>query len=164
MLKKLLSIVVMIPLILGIFGVTATVQAQGDKAFELIPAPKDAGYWSKVDELTKPWVKFWEKYNKTGDDYNKGDRDLGAALGSGIVTWDTILTLLTQIIKFVANTSLVIGAAMFIYAGYLYVTAVYMWEAQTSKANEAIRDAVIWVVLVIFSYAIQKIAIQWFLS
>lgn len=165
MLKKLLSIVVMIPLLAGVFGVVApsTTHAQADKAFELIPAPKKP-YADTVDKLTKPWVEFREEYNKAGDGYNRGKRDLGAAMGSGIITWDTILTLLTQIIKFVANASLVIGAAMFIYAGYLYVTAVYMWEAQTSKANEAIKDAVIGVVLVIFSYAIQRIAIQGFLS
>jgi len=162
MLKKLLMFIALIPMVLGIFGMTSQTYAQGD-AFELIPAP-EASYGWTVDKLTKPWVKFWEEYNKEGDEFNKGERDLGAAMGSGIITWDTILTLLTQIIKFIANTSMVIGAAMFIYAWYLYVTAVYSWEGQTSKANEAIKDAVIGIVLVIFSYAIQKIVVQSFLS
>lgn len=164
MFKQLLSFLITIPVILGVFGVVAPAFAQNaGTAFELIPAVVDDWYGKKVEDLTQPGVKFWEEYNNQGDKYN-ADRDLWAAMASGIITWDSILTVLTQIIKFIANTVLVVWSAMFIYAWYLYVTAVYSWDAQTSKANEAIKDAVIGVVLVIFSYAIQKIVVQSFLS
>lgn len=166
MLKKLLMVIALIPLFLGVLGMVAptpTYAQWAGNAFELIPEPQKP-YADKVEELTKPWVKFWDKYNDHGDSFNKWKRDLWWAIGSGIITWDTILTLLTQIIKFIANASMVIGAGMFIYAGYLYVTAVYSWESQTSKANEAVKDAVIGIVLVIFSYSIQRIVVQAFLS
>lgn len=71
--------------------------------------------------------------------------------------------MLIQVVRFVANMALVVGSAMVIYAGYLYVMSVYAGD-QTSKANEAVKDAAIGIVIVIFSYAIQKIVSQAFLS
>jgi len=80
-----------------------------------------------------------------------------------VVTRDTILLMLIQVVKFIANMALVVGAAMIIYAGYIYVMAVYAGD-NTSKANEAIKDAALGIVIVIFSYAIQRIVTQAFLS
>jgi len=92
--------------------------------------------------------------------------DLGAMLSSGIVTWDTILCLLIRIVKFVANMSLIVGSAMIIYAGYLYTISALSGTSvdESSKANEAIKNAAIGVVIVTFSYAIQRIVTEAFLS
>lgn len=66
-------------------------------------------------------------------------------------------------VKFIANGALIVGAAMVVYAGYLYVSSVYAGD-QSGKANDAIKNAVIGIVIVIFSYAIQRIVTQAFLT
>lgn len=145
--------------------------------FSLIPEAVDQSYSTKVDKLTDPSTdegkKFWNAYNAAGDAYANKDIssvefgcDLWAMLASGIVTWDTVLCLLIRVVKFVANMALVVWSAMIIYAGYLYtITAISGASIdQTSKANDAIKNAAIGIVIVIFSYALQRIVTQAFLS
>lgn len=145
--------------------------------FVLIPKAKDTNYGTKVDKLTDPNTaegkKFWNAYNSIGDGYMKSKSsskqywcDLGAMLSSGIVTRDTLLCLLIRVVKFVANMALIVWSAMIIYAGYLYVVSAMSGGSvdKTSDANEAVKNAAIGVVIVIFSYAIQRIVTQAFLS
>jgi hypothetical protein len=145
--------------------------------FVLIPEAKDEEFYENVDKLTDPNTdegkEFRNAYNSIWDEYATSDDsspqfwcDLGAMLSSGIVTWDTILCLLVRIVKFVANMALIVGSAMIIYAGYLYtITAMSGVSVdETWKANDAIRNAAIGIVIVVFSYAIQRIVTQAFLS
>lgn len=62
--------------------------------------------------------------------------------------------------------ALVVWAAMIIYAWYLYtITAITGSSVdETSQANDAIKNAAIGITIVIFSYAIQRIVTQAFLS
>jgi hypothetical protein len=48
---------------------------------------------------------------------------------SGIMNWDTILCLATQVVRFVSNMALVVGALMIIYAGYIYAMSVFNSDA-----------------------------------
>lgn len=134
-----------------------------DDSFVLIPEADDDGRVEDVKDLQvlKPDKDFWTDYNKYWDWYAK-DKNLGSQIASWVVTRDTILLLVTSIVKFVSNAALVVWSLMVIYAWYLYIMSAIAWD-QTSKANEAIKDAVIWIVLVIFSYAIQAFVIQAFL-
>lgn len=151
---------------LSVSTVSASAFKTDDPAFELIPKTKTDGRADDAKRLWELWHKkdFWKEYNKYWETYawQKEKDGLWKMLASGIVTWDTILILLTRVIKFIANAALVFGSAMFIYAWYLYVASALAWD-HTWKANDAIKNAVIWVVIVIFSYAIQKIVVQWFL-
>lgn len=137
-----------------------------DDTFVLIPEEKNPGTApNTVNLLSDPageGKKFWSSYEKYGNLFTE-EEDLGGSLASGVVTWDTILLMLIQVVKFIANMALVVGAAMVIYAGYIYVMAVYAGD-NTAKANEAIKDAALGIVIVIFSYAIQRIVTQAFLS
>jgi len=169
--KKLLSCLLIPLFALTMF--TSTVFATGaetkDKAFELIPKTEsDDWKWHVVELQELPKDKdFREEYNKKADEYaQKKDKDgLGKMLASGIVTRDTILILLTKFIKFISNAALVFGSAMFIYAWYLYISSAMSGDdSWTSKANSAIKNAIIWVVIVIFSYAIERIVVEGFLS
>jgi hypothetical protein len=87
-------------------------------------------------------------------------------LSSGVVTRDTLLCLIVRLVKFITNMALVVGSAMIIYAGYLYVVAAISGGSvdDTSKAQEAVKDAMIGVVIVVFSYALQRIVTQAFLN
>lgn len=140
--------------------------ANSDDPFVLIPeAESKENAANTVDLLANPagdGKRFWKAYNAYGDMFTE-EKDLGGSLASGVVTRDTILLMLIQVVKFIANMALVVGAAMIIYAGYIYVMSVYAGD-NTTKANEAIKDAAIGVVIVVFSYAIQRIVTQAFLS
>ncbi len=83
-------------------------------------------------------------------------------MASGIMNRDTIFLLLAQLVRVLSNMALVIGAAMIIYAGYLYISSVYTGD-NAAKANGAIKWAVIGIVVVIFSYAIIRILVAMFL-
>ncbi len=59
-------------------------------------------------------------------------------MASGIMNRDTIFLLLAQLVRVLSNMALVIGAAMIIYAGYLYISSVYTGD-NAAKANGAIK-------------------------
>lgn len=135
-----------------------------DDSFVLIPEAKNDWWVQDVQNLQK--IKkdkdFWTDYNTAWDNY-AWDKDVGSQMASWIITRDTILLLVVRIVKFVSNAALVVGSLMVIYAWYLYVMSAIAWD-QTSQANEAIKDAIIGIVVVIFSYAIQKLVIEAFLA
>gem|GEM_PF-5120984 len=55
---------------------------------------------------------------------------------------------------------------MIIFAGYLYTISALSGTSadKTSEANDAIKNAIIGIVIVVFSYAIQRIVTQAFLT
>jgi hypothetical protein len=153
-------------LLIGVlsFSVLSVVLAwNADDSFVLIPEAEDEGWKEDVQELQKlePDKDFWSDYNDKWNEFSK-EKDLGSQIASWIVTWDTIMLLVTRIVKFVSNTALVVWSLMVIYAGYLYIMSAIAGD-QTWKANEAIKDAIIGIVLVIFSYAIQAFVIEAFI-
>lgn len=167
----LLGVVVCVTMGIGVFSLA---WAADSSPFVLIPEAKD-NYGTTVDNLTDitkaEGKKFRNAYNTKADGYiGKKDSetqcDLWSMLGSGIVTWDTILCLLIRIVKFVANMWLVVGAGTIIYAWYLYAISALSGTSvdDTSKANDAIKSVAIGIVIITFSYAIQRIVSQAFLT
>lgn len=175
---KLLLYWIIVLLSFCVFHLQETVfatDASKDSPFVLIPKSKDPEFWSSVDKLTNPnrTKDFRSEYNRYADLYlwvndssTKFWCDLWWMLSSWIITRDTILCFLIRVVKFVANMALVVWAAMIIYAWYLYtITAISGSSVdETSQANDAIKNAAIGIVIVIFSYAIQRIVTQAFLS
>ena len=140
-----------------------SVSAQTDTAFELIPKAPNENYAEAVDDLwSNKKQDFWNKYQYFADSWSN-KKDVGSQLASGIMNRDTIFLLLARIATVLSNMALVIWSAMIIYAGYLYVVSVYAGD-NASKANGAIKRAIIGIVVVVFSYAIIKILTSAFLS
>lgn len=139
------------------------VAGNADDSFVLIPEAEGDQWKTDVKELQEldPDKDFWSDYNSRWNKFSK-DKDLWSQIASWIVTWDTIMLIVTRIVKFVSNAALVVWSLMVIYAGYLYIMSAIAGD-QTWKANEAIKDAIIWIVLVIFSYAIQAFVIEAFI-
>lgn len=148
--------------------------------FELIPdvTDKQAEEERKdaVELLSKPWEKwivsdnFAEIYNQKAKSFDDTDKKgkikecsgLWAQLASGIMNRDTILCIAAQVVRFITNMAMVVWAAMIIYAGYMYATAVFNW-GNAAKWWEAIKRAIVGIVVVIFSYAILNLLINAFL-
>lgn len=107
--------------------------------------------WRNVEEIWKnPW-KVWDKYNEiaASDDFTTSQQ-----LSSWIMNRDTILNYLTFIIKFLSQLWLLVWTIFIMIAWYKYVVSLFNWWKVPS---ESVKNAIIWIIIVIFSYAIMRI-------
>lgn len=148
--------------------------------FELLPKATD---WSKATDNIQDLWKIWssENFDLKYNEYAKQlwenawkKRNWSTRIEqcawlwnqfmSGIMNWDTILCLAAQVVRFISNMALVVWAAMIVYAWYMYAMSVF-WDSAwwVGKGNEAIKRAIIWIVIIIFSYAMLNFVIEAFL-
>ena len=128
--------------------------------FVLIPEANNTGeVENAIRDVWSKWGEVWKKYN---DKYEKKlKNDLWAQIATGIMWWDTILLFLKYLIKWLSQLGMVIGALMIIYAWYIYATAVFTWNA--TKWSTPVKNAIIWIIIIISSYVIMKILVNMFL-
>jgi len=128
--------------------------------FVIIPESKKSTWEIKnITNNIATWWKVWEKYN---EEYSKIKDDLWAQFATGVFWWDSILLFIKYLIKFLSQVGMVIGALMIIYSGYIYANAV--WTGNATKWVDPLKKAIIWVGIVIWSYAIMKILTSMFLG
>lgn len=127
---------------------TAGATSWMDAAAEAVKEVSSASAWS-----------VWDVYNKKA---NAMRGNLWAQMASGVMNWDTLLNYIIYLVKFLSQLAMVIWAATFIYAWYVYGTSIFTWNA--NQWTKAVKHAVIWMIIVIFSYAIMKILTSMFLS
>jgi hypothetical protein len=84
-------------------------------------------------------------------------------MASGIFTWETILDYLVYVIKFLSQAGLFVGACFIIYAGYIYGSSALTGK-DPSAGKTAIKNAIVGVLVVTFSYAIMKIVTAAFIN
>lgn len=131
--------------------------------FEIIPKAKEpTTIWDSVNEVWKDWWKVWETYNKKAESMNDLNK-VWDQFATGIMTWDTLIHYVIYLVRFISQIGLLIWWVMIIYAWYLYSTTVFGWW-DASKWNKAIKDAIIWILIVSFSYAIMKFLTAAFLT
>lgn len=151
-----------------------------DPEFELLPEATDTDATkTAVDALWNPnnSRNFWELYNQKARELGTTEEKkwlfkrrvvinecggLGNQFASWIMNRDTILCLASQVVRFVSNMALVVWALMIVYAGYMYATSVFSGE-NVNKGTEAIKFAIIGIVIIIFSYAILNLLLNAFL-
>lgn len=117
--------------------------------------------WKEVESIWE-WWKVWDKYNKQADEY-QSKKNLAAQMASGVFTWDTLLDYLVYLVKFLSEAGIFVWACFIIYAWYLYATNVFTGK-DPSSANKAIKNSILWVVIITFSYAIMKAIAAAFLT
>lgn len=158
--------------------VYAATNSTSNEGFFIIPKWSDyVGTWiienwetrakttlDAVKRVAEPWswdanTTLWERYN---DEAENMRNDVWQQFATWIMNWDTLINYTVYLVRFLSQISLVIWAAMFIYAGYTYAMWVFNWHA--SKWTEYIKSAIIWIVVVIFSYAIIRILTLAFLT
>lgn len=152
--KKLLLILLTIIVITW----TQTILAQD---FEIIPQA-ETNVWSDVDAIWNAWGKVREAYNKQAESYQQWGK-IWSAFASGVFTRSTILDYLVYLIRFLSQAWLLVWAAMIIYAWYIYASSSFTWW-DAWKWKKAITNAIIWVLVIVFSYAIMKIVTSAFIS
>lgn len=114
----------------------------------------DASEASQLTEVVSwVWAEWWkvmEIYTKQAD---ARSWDIEKQLATWIMTRDTLINYLVYVVKFLSQLWLAVWAWFIIYAWYTYMLSVFNWW----KAKpEVIKNAIIWVIIVIFSYAIMK--------
>lgn len=125
--------------------------------FEVIPEAKTNNQntlGEKVEYVGGSSGSKWtvrDRYNKTAT--KTYSWDLWAQFATGIFSRDGVLDYVVYIVRFISQMALVIGAGMIIYTGYKYASAVFTGK---SPSNDMIKDAIIGILIVIFSYAIMR--------
>ncbi len=119
------------------------------KDVEDISNSYDNGQWNisvrdKYKEKTKEKRSLWNKF------------------ASWILTRNDILMYIVYLVKFLSQLWLLIWAIMVIYAWYLYATQIFWWNPW--NWNKAIKNAIIWVIVISASYAIMRILISMFIE
>lgn len=103
-----------------------------------------------------------DKYNETASGFSQ-KWDLGSAFATGIFNWDMALLYIAYLIQFLSQLGMLIGGLMILFAGYKYAGTIFdFWDA--SGAKSAIENAIKWILIITFSYAILKILTSMFIS
>ncbi len=107
------------------------------------------------------WGTAIERYNEIASGYEK-KWDIAKAMQTWIMGRDTLIQYVVYIMKFLSQLGLLIWWIMILYAGYQYATTIFGYGSP-SNAKNAIKNAIVWVIVIIASYAILKGLISLFL-
>ena len=159
MLKKNIFIVLfMFLLLLNLFNFSFAEEEKED-GWTLIPKTN----WNVEDivgQVSKPkeGETVWDAYKTQSA---KTTNDVWLAFATWVFSWDAIFNFLKYLAKLISEIGLVIWAGMIIYAGYKYATGVFTWDA-SKWGKDAIKGAIYWLLIVIFSYAIMRLLLAMF--
>ena len=106
----------------------------------------------KLDDAIKnvwaTWWKVMETYNATANDLKTSEQ-----IATWIMNRDTLINYLVYIVQFASQLWLLVWWWFIMYAWYKYMLSIFNnWWAPSST----IKNAIIGVIIVIFSYAIMK--------
>lgn len=103
---------------------------------------------TKVERIWSEAWHVWDHYNDEASLLTTEQQ-----IQSWIMNWGTITNYITFVIKFLSQAWIAIWALFIMYAWYKYMISVFQWGQVPKKT---ITNAIIWVIIVIFSYAIMK--------
>jgi hypothetical protein len=92
-----------------------------------------------------------DRYNEQAKDI-LDDWDIWLAFETGVMNWDILLSYVAYVIRFINQLWILIWSIMILYAGYQYATSIFWWNVSNWK--NAIKNAIIWIIVIVFSYAI----------
>lgn len=120
--------------------------------FEIIPKLT----WWQIDEVNQAISGIssaaWEvrsRYNKEAEKLKTSQQ-----IASWIMTRDTIMNYIVFVVQFLSQLWLLVWAWFIMFAWYKYMLSVFNWWKTPAST---LKNAIIWVIIVIFSYAIMKI-------
>lgn len=151
--KRFLSLILIAVLFVSSHLVYAT-------DFEVVPAASQNSeqLWDTVDCVAgTKWCSANYSGKTVRDRYNNVAKDKNTTLwdqfATGIFSWDGILEYIVYIVKFISEWGILVGALMIIRAWYKYASAVFTGATPNMKD---VTNAIVWVLIVIFSYAIVR--------
>ena len=120
--------------------------------FDIIPELNE----EEIGEINEKIKRIWSEWWHVWDHYNDEASQLSTSkqIASWIMNRDTIMNYLIFVVQFLSQLWLVVWAVFIIYAWYNYMLSVFKWW-QTPTTT--IKNAILWVLVVIFSYAIMRV-------
>lgn len=94
-----------------------------------------------------------DRYNEQAKDI-LDDWDIWLAFETGVMNWDILLSYVAYVIRFINQLWILIWSIMILYAGYQFATSIFWWNVSNWKT--AIKNAIIWIIVIVFSFAIWK--------
>lgn len=144
-------------LIFSIFSLSINTSIADDlvvDGFNIIPELSDDEISDVNDAITKIWFKWWMVQETYREIAAHPGFTTSEQLASWIMNRDTIMNYLVFVIKFLSQLWLLVWTIFIIYAWYKYMVSVFeSWKTPSST----IKNAIIWVLIIIFSYAIMRI-------
>ena len=139
-----------------LFWLSTYVNAAGESdlnvdGFSIMPELDNTEKKNINDKIVEIWQTWWwvrDKYNETASKLETSEQ-----IASWIMNRDTIMNYLVFIVKFLSQLWIAVGVIFIMYAGYKYMISVFSWWKTPSST---VKNAIIWVIIVIFSYAIMK--------
>lgn len=112
----------------------------------------------EMTDVNKEIQKIWEAPGHVREKYNETANSTWFTTQKQLASWimnrDTIMNYIVFIVKFLSQLGLLVWAWFIMYAWYKYMLSVFSWW---KTPGSTLKNAIIWVVIVIFSYAIMRI-------
>lgn len=124
------------------------------KWFNIMPELKEDEIAEVDSDIQKIWSEWWKVREKYNEIASNPDFTTKEQVASWIMNWDTIMNYLVFIVQFLSQLGLVVWAGFIIYAWYKYMSSSFSGGKVPSST---VTNAIIWILIVIFSYAIMKI-------
>lgn len=105
----------------------------------------------KIEDIWQTWWHVREKYNDYASGMSTSDK-----IASWIMDWDTIMDYIVFLINFLSQLWITVWVVFIMFAWYKYMVSVFDWW-KAWNSSSIVKNAIIWVVIVIFSYAIMRI-------
>ena len=144
--------------VLGIFTILFTMVSWFALAADdiaIIPEWSWTNAAQKVEQVSS-WWNVWKNYR---DIVENDDLSLWDQLASGIMSRDTILDYCAYLAKFIWEVALLAWAVAIIFIWYKRIMKNIIWEAP-----KWLTLVVIWLLVIIFAYAIVKLIWSAFIS
>lgn len=132
------------------------------QSLEIIPEVSSAGKSAVINDVNTVSSNGWDVWKNYNAIASQPGRDLSQELASGIMDRDTILDYFARFVKYLSQLGIFVWSCFVVYAGYVYATAVFK-DGKVSQWNTAIQNAILWVIIITFSYAIMKAIMAAFL-
>ena len=124
----------------------------------------DVDWFNIIPELTEEEIKewneiiteIWQTWWKVMDNYRKKANELPTKkqVAYWIMNRNTIMNYIVFVIQFLSQLWLVVWWWFIMYAWYKYMISVFEWWKGTPSST--VKNAIIWIIIVIFSYAIMR--------
>ena len=124
-------------------------------AQDLSIIPEWDDVWNIVREIAT-WGKVWSNYRDKVEHWNL---TLWQQFASWIMSWDTILDYCVYLAKFLWEVALLVWALALIYLWYEKI-----WKAIKPESSTPFSKVIVWILVIIFAYAIIKLIWSAFIS
>ena len=101
------------------------------------------------------FLRRWRKRHQRMDRQRTTARSFWTAFQTWIMSRNSLLNYVVYLMRFINQLGLLIWSIMILYAGYQYAWTIFkFWDP--TKGKNAIKNAIIWILVIVFSYAIWK--------